>query len=213
MPGCLRSCLGRTVILLLLVAGAAAAWIWGPELYPPLGRLLDREGEEPTPELAERTLDRLEDFRAGEAGDRMALGSTEITSVLRFALPGLLPTGVGEPRVRIENGRIRVDARVAREAFPRLPDLGAVVGMLPDTVPLALEATLAPAGAERAHLVVHSVEVSRIPVPDRFIPPILAALGRQDRTGVPPDAMLVPLPSGLASAHLQRDSLVLTADR
>ncbi len=214
MPGCLRGCIGKAVLLVLLVAAGVAVWTWGPELYPPLGNLLgERGGEEPTPELAEEALDRFEDFRAGEPDERMALSATEITSVLRFALPGILPDGVTDPRVRIEDGRIRVHARVARDALPRIPALGPALGALPDTVPFAADATLVPREGGGAVLVVHSVEISRIPVPDRFIPEILGALGRTERSGVPDDAFPVPLPSGVRSAFLERDSLVLVAER
>jgi len=50
-------------------------------------------------------------------------------------------------------------------------------------------------------------------LPDRFIPPILAALGRQDREALPPNAMLVPLPEGLGRVYVRGDSLVLETDR
>lgn len=212
MPGCLRGCIGKSVLLVLLVAAGVAVWTWGPELYPPLGELLGERGdEEPTAELAEEALDRFEDFRAREADDRLALSAVEISSVLRFALPGILPDGVTDPRVGIEDGRIRVDARVARDALPGAA-LGRVLGALPDTVPFAAEATLVPREGGGAVLVVHSVEVSRIPVPDRFIPEILGALGRTERSGVPDDAFPVPLPSGVRSAFLERDRLVLVAE-
>jgi hypothetical protein len=52
-----------------------------------------------------------------------------------------------------------------------------------------------------------------VPLPSRTIPGILRALGRVHREGLPPDALAVPLPGGLASAYVEEDSLVLVADR
>lgn len=202
-------------MLLVLLAGAAyAGWRWGPELFPRVQSWLAGSGEEveASPELAEATLDRYEAFQAGEE-DRLSVGGTELASVLRFALPGLLPPGVSEPSVDLEEGRVRVSARVAVAQVPRLPDLDEVVGLLPDTVTLAMRGSLTPLDGKGAALVVEEITAARIPLPRRMIPDILNALGRTDRPGLPPDAMAVPLPEGLRSAYILRDSLILVADR
>lgn len=214
MFGCLRSCVGKAVLLVLLAGAAYAGWRWGPELFPRVQSWLDGSGEEveASPELAEATLDRYEAFQAGEE-DRLSVGGTELASVLRFALPGLLPPGVSEPSVDLEEGRVRVSARVAVAQVPRLPDLGEVVGLLPDTVTLAMRGSLTPLEGKGAALVVEEITAARIPLPRRLIPDILDALGRTDRPGLPPDAMAVPLPEGLRSAYILRDSLILVADR
>lgn len=218
MLGCLRSCVGKVVLLVLLAAVAFAGWRWGPELVPRVERWLGWEGEvqaEASPELAEATLDRYEAFRSGELGDgeELMLGEAELESILTYSLPGLLPRGVRDPGVEMKGERIVLSARVAVDRFPNLPDLEAVVGILPDTVPLTLEGSLIPVDRTQAGLVVHEITASRIPVPRRMIPRILRALGRTDRAGLPADALQVPLPEGLRSAYILRDSLVLVADR
>ena len=43
-----------------------------------------------------------------------------------------------------------------------------------------------------------------------MIPRILTAMGRTGEPGLPPEALLVPLPSGLASAYILTDSLILS---
>lgn len=213
MFGCLRSCVGKVVLLVLLAGVAYAGWRWGPEFFPRVQSWLDGSGEvEASPELAEATLDRYEAFQAGEE-DRLSVGGAELASVLRFALPGLLPPGVSEPSVDLEEGRVRVSARVAVAQVPRLPDLDQVVGLLPDTVTLAMRGSLTPLDGKGAALVVEEITAARIPLPRRMIPDILNALGRTDRPGLPPDAMAVPLPEGLRSAYILRDSLILVADR
>jgi len=95
-------------------------------------------------------------------------------------------------------------------SFPDLPDLGPILGILPDTLDVAFEAALMPFGNGRAALLIHHLEASRIPLPRRFIPDILTAVGRTNQPGLPPEALLVPLPSGLGSAYILTDSLILS---
>ncbi|MCH6556213.1 MAG: hypothetical protein IH797_06380, partial [Chloroflexi bacterium] len=97
-----------------------------------LSGTLDRPEPSLELELAEATMDRFEALRRGEVGDRLALSSTEIVSVLRYSVPGLIPEGISEPRVEMADGVITLTARVPVEAFPQLVDLNAVLGVLPD---------------------------------------------------------------------------------
>jgi hypothetical protein len=211
----LRSCVGRLLILAALGAAAAAAWWNYPELLDRVRAFRSQEAAPaaPSPELADATLDRFEAFQAGGAGDEMRLGDAELSSLVRYSLPGMLPPGVDEPSVRVSDGRIHLAARVALEALPDVPALREVVGLLPDTVPVEIGGTLAPFEVERAALHVDRIEASRIPLPTRYIPEILSALGRTHAENLPPDALLVPLPRGLEAAYVLRDSLVLVAKR
>ncbi|HEX9887160.1 MAG TPA: hypothetical protein VGA70_11765 [Longimicrobiales bacterium] len=219
MFGCIRSCFGRVVGVVLLIGAAYAGWRWGPEVFPRIEGWLGREvasGDEsgdlrPSPELAQTTMDRIERFRSGEGGDRLALGGVELASLLRYALPGIIPPGVGEPNVSLSGGRMELSARVDMAAFPELPSITEVLGFLPDTVDIQMQGSLIHHDQAFAAFHVDGVQASRIPLPDRFIPEILRALGRKDLAGLPVDAMLVPLPPGLQSAYVLRDSLVLVA--
>lgn len=234
MGGCLKGCLGRVAAVVVLAVAAWVGWQKAPAEWkekveaavPRQVRELVRSGsgEDPaaplaTPELAEATLDRFERFRAGaDDEDRLLLGDAELSSVVRYALPGLLPPGVAEPGVDMSDGRIFLSARVAVEAFPELPTLEEVVGLLPDTVPIRMGGSLGPGDGSTATLYVDLVQIRpgrgpAIPLPDRFIPEILRSLGREDREGLPPNAMSVPLPTGLRAAYVRGDSLVLVADR
>jgi len=140
----------------------------------------------------------------------MALGGREVTSLLRYSLPGLIPPGIRDPEVRIREGRLFLSAQVVLGAFPSLPDLGPVLGILPDTLDVVLEASLVPFGEEESALMVHGLEASKIPIPRRLVPEILEAMGRVDRPGLPSEAMAIPLPAGLFSAYILTDSLVLS---
>jgi hypothetical protein len=218
MLGCLKSLFGKAVTLVLLVMAAYAGWRWGPEVFPwvheRLGLSPDEEvgGVVSSPELADSVMLRVQDYLRDEGPGRLALGGDELTSLLRHSVPGLIPDGVLDPEVRLEDGRVNLRARVALGSFPNLPDLGPVIGMLPDTLDVAFQASLMPFGKGTAALLVHRLEASRIPLPNRLIPEILTAMGRRDYPGLPADALLIQLPSGLGSAYILTDSLILSID-
>jgi hypothetical protein len=213
----------RTLFFLVALALAAyAGFRWGPAVFPRVEALLGLAGsgaEEgsgapaPSPELAEATLDRFEHFRSGDGEGRLTLGGTELSSLVRYALPGLIPRGVTEPTVSLREGRVRISARVATEAFPRLPALEQVMGLLPDTVLLELEGALVPLDQAFMALLVDKVEASRIPIPKRLISDILAGIGLEGPGNLPADALAVPIPDGVAAVFVQKDSLVLQARR
>lgn len=206
----------KVTILVVVVAAAYSGWRWrslaSSRVQEWLG--VDREAvvpaPEPSPSLADSVVERFQAFRRGVDGDQMALGGREITSVLRYSAPGLVPEGVGDPSVLLRAGRVVVRARVAIGDFPDLPDLGPVLGMLPDTVSVELQASLMPFQGQMAALVVQQVEASRIPLPRRMIPEILKGMGRVEHPGLPPEALTFPLPAGVASAYIHSDSLILS---
>ena len=216
MFGCLRSILGKIFLLVSLVAAAYAGWLWGPAVFPRVQDWLGvsspavEDSPDASQELADSVVERLQAFRKEEEG-RLALGSREINSILRYAVPGLLPPGIKEPILDLRDGRMHLTARVIRSEFPNLPDLGPILGMLPDTLNVELRASLMPFGQEEAALLVQSLEASRIPIPRRLIPDILQAMGRVDRPGLPPEAVAIPLPSGLQGAYIVSDSLILSS--
>jgi len=201
----------------LLGVAAFAGWRWGDPLFErvaPGGR----SGTEPvaTREVSDRTLERFEAFRRGEGEARLVLGSLEVESVLKFGVPQIFPTGVADPSVAMKDGVVRVGGDVAVAVFPELPelpDLGGVIGFLPDTLRVEVRGTISPLNAHRSALVVHEVRALGIPLPDRMITEILVAFGRQAITDLPTDAMPVPLPDGIEAAYILRDSLVLIRDR
>ncbi len=218
--------LKKSVAVVALLGAAYAGFRWGPMVFPQLEGFVGWAGErvsdavseavtetEPTPELADATLDRFERFRNGEGPDRISLGGAELSAVVRHALPGIIPPGVDQPTVALADGRVRLSARVALDAFPRLPALDDVLGLLPDTVLIELEGTLVPHDRRHLALLVDRVEAARIPIPRRFVGEILAGFGREAPEGFSPEALSVPLPDGLQSVYVQRDSLVLQAAR
>jgi hypothetical protein len=216
--GRLKSCLGKIVLALLLVVTAYAGWRWGHVFFPQITALFSTEeaalSETVSPEIAEATMDRFEALRRGEIEGRLSLSAGEIESVLRYSVPGLILAGIVEPRIEMADGVITLRARVSVETFPEMPDLDAVLGFLPDTLVVSFEGALAPLDDERWDaLVIHDIRAGIIPLPDRMIPEILQAMGREYVDGLADDALAIPLPDGIESAYIVQDSLVLVSDR
>lgn len=215
MGGCLKRVVGKILLLVALVAAAYAGWLWGPAVFPRIQSWMESglaeapEAAGPSKELADSVLEGVRRFREN-GGGRMALGGVEVTSVLRYTVPGLIPPGIRNPVVSFGGGRVHLSAEVVLAEFPELPDLGPVLGILPDTMEVVMEASLMPFGSEESALLVHKVEASRIPIPRGLIPEILRAMGRVQRPGLPPEAMAVRLPSGMGAAYILTDSLIIS---
>ena len=206
----------RRVLLLALGSVAVGVWLLWPRATARLTSQLvapPAAASGVSADLAEAALDRFEAFRAGRAGERLAMSDAELSSVVRYAIPGILPPGVSEPEVTLDGGNLALSARVAIDGFPDLPALDQVVGMLPDTLSVRMEGELAQFGQESLTFRVRHIEAGRIPLPDRLIPRVLNALGRRSRDGLPRDALHVPLPSSISSAYVSEDSLVLVVGR
>jgi hypothetical protein len=217
MGGCLKNILGRISILVALVVAAYVGWLWGPAVFPRVQEWVGVAppevpvGPAPSAELADSVLLRVQDFREG-GEEQMALDGREVTSVIRYSVPGLIPSGIRDPEVSFKEGRVHLTAKVVTAAFPNLPDLGPILGILPDTLNVELEASLMPFGAVESALLIHGVKASRIPIPRRLIPEVLKAMGRVDRPGLPPEAMAIPLPVGLGAAYILTDSLIISSN-
>lgn len=211
--GLLRGC-GLSALGVILVTGLAyAGFLYRDVLGLGPGGAVESPDERPSAEVAEETLGRFETFRTGSAqGDRLVLGGRELSSVVRYAFPGLLPAGVAEPTVGFRGDELLLSARVVVAAFPEVPELQEVLGFLPDTVEIQMRGVIQPFSPAFAALHVARVEASRIPLPQRLVPGILSALGRRDRDGLPADAMVIPLPQGVGAAFVEDERLILVAE-
>src|SRR5688500_19855336 len=113
----LRSALGRMPLLVVLAAAVVVGWLLWPSVSARLQAGRGGDGVPPagvSPALAEATLDRVENLRSDSAGQTLALGDAELSSVVRYAMPGLLPPGVIDPEVQVREGEVALSARIAR---------------------------------------------------------------------------------------------------
>ena len=205
MFGCLR----RIIVLVLVLALLAGAWLYRDRLGSAWREL--RGAPEtpvllPSPELADAAERKLESLSRGE---RVALSEVELQSLLRYRYAGVLPGFVDSTRVELDGDRLRLGARVPIDRLPSVAELGQAAAILPDTSELTLTGSLLPLPNDRVALAIDQVTVARIPLPRRLVPAALNRLGRRDEPGLPSDAIPLPLPSGATSAYIRGDSLVL----
>jgi hypothetical protein len=204
--GCLKSLIG-----MLLVAVVAVFAFLNRERISETWRTLRGTAvvteAVPSPELADAATSKLQQLKNGETRS-VALTEVELQSLLLYKYRQLLPAFVDSPRVKIENGKIEVQARVPVERLPQLSELGEAAAFLPDTTEVGVTGTILPLRSGRIALAVDQVRAARIPLPKRLVPGALRRLGRKDEAGLPPDALALPLPPGADAAYVRGDSLV-----
>lgn len=198
----------KLVVLLLLVGVAALAWMNRDQLAALLGR------NPPTVafasrEIAEQAEKKLQALASGES-DSVKLSSVEIQSLLDYRFVQVLPAFVDSPQIELEDGKIKVNARVPVDQLPEISGLGDAAAFLPDTTDLGMTGTILPLGTGRIAIAIEQVNAASIPLPNRLVPPALRKLGRRNEPGLPQNALAVPLPPGAASAHVAGDTLVIT---
>ena len=93
----------KLMLLGFLILAVYAGFKWG---LIPANRFLDAdicqgctEDVQPSPALSDLTMDRFEQMRWGELGDKLMLSSVEISSVVLYAITGIIPPVLLEPRV------------------------------------------------------------------------------------------------------------------
>ena len=216
----IKGCLGSIVSGLMLVAVAYGGWRWGDAVFPRLeeavqefrGDAVVSSGEEGSPEIGARAAERLEGLRDGSGSGQESFDGSELTSLLRHTYAERVPTAIGSPRVRIEDGRATLLGSVALADVPSFPDLGDVMAILPDTLQLEARGSLIPLDGQGAAFLVDRLEAGGIPLPRRLIPGVLGAFGREDRPGLPREAIQLSLPEGIGAAYIEGDLLVLRAE-
>lgn len=202
-------CLRRIITLALLVGGAVLAW----EYREPLRAAWDAfraDGADPdrrVPGYANSVEEKLALLVDGRS-DRVALQESELQSLVEARAGEFLPPYIVAPRVELRSARLRVRFQVPTDRFPRVDDLGEMLGFLPDTTEVMARGQIIPLTENRVGLTIDELSAARIPLPRGMIPAILKRLGRTDEPGLPPDAFGVGLPEGAINAYLRGDSLI-----
>ena len=203
------------MLLVFFIPTIYAGFKWG---LPSINHFLDSdncedcvEDAQPSMALSDLTMDRFEKLRWGELGAKLVLGSLEVSSIARYAVPGIIPLGLLELRVEFEEELVRLSALVVAEEFPGLPKLDEIIGLLPDTISVEMQGIIAPLDQGHLALIVNRLWMAKIPIPASLIPPILTAFGREGRRALPRNALLIPKPDIIESVFIRSDSLFLLA--
>ena len=213
MIGCMR----RIVVVVLLLALVVGAWLFRSQLIGAWQGL--RGGGEPelaSPELAERAEAKLASLNEADAPARISLTSAELQSLVTYRMAASLPPFILDPVVTVEEGDLRVTARVPTDQVAGVRGIGGseeILSMLPDTTEVQAKAHLIPLGDGRVALAVDEVSAASIPLPSRAIPRILESVGREDEPDLPAEALAVNLPAGVASVYTRGDSIVFVSRR
>jgi len=207
-----RGCLRRFLLLILLAILAGLAWLYRDQLRNAWqeARGLRSEPEPPSEALAEVAAARIDSLVAGRLS-RVALAEVDVQSLLRYQYAGIMPAFVDSARIELVGDQLRLSGRVPLDRLPSDGALGEVVALLPDTSEITLTGTMLPLGGGRVAIGVNQVSAARIPLPGRIVPAALNRLGRVAEPGLPADAIALRLPTGVSSAYVRSDSLVLIA--
>lgn len=189
---------------LLWIAWAHAPGVraWVEARLGPLGA-----PSEPSPELAERAVERYEAFL--ETGGRVRFTEAEVESVLRFHPAVPRGGGVVPVAVRLGEGEATVVLSVAVERLPALPELESLAGILPDTVQVRLRGVVLTLEGGETVFVLRGVEAAGVPLPSRLHARVVGALPVPPAEGLPPATVPLPLPAGVRAAYIQGGRLVL----
>ena len=209
----LRKLVTRGVVVIVAVVSAYAGWRWGSAVFPRIETALAGgtsivAPQEVTPEVAGTVMDRVREFRASGARE-LRLESAEVSSLLRYAIPGMLPGGVVEPEVSFDEDQVRIRASVLPAHVPDVPELGGFLAMLPDTVAVFVSGALTPFSEGGSMYMVDEIEIQGVPIPTGVFPSILGAAGRSPVPGLPASAILVPSLGGIRVAYIEDGKLVL----
>ncbi len=202
----LGGCVGRILLLAILLAGGAVLWYNRHELVP-LWERLTGAAAQTSPELAARADEKLATLGAEGGSGRVALHEDEIQSLIEYRWGGFLPADVADPRIAVGDGRVTLEGGVATARFGRVAELRDIVAFLPDTASLRAVASFIPMDSGRVGLEVHELGAAGIPVPRQLIPTVLGKF-RGSAPGLGDNAVALPLPPGVRSVYVSGDSLV-----
>lgn len=201
-----RGCAGRLIGLALVVIVAAVAWHNRAELLGLVDRV--RGGESTSPELAAQADEKLAGLGSEGGGTRVALTQAEVQSLIDFRWGGFLPPDVVSPRVELTDGRVTLEAGVAKARFSQVAELKEIIQFLPDTTSLRAVGSFVPLDSGHVALEVHELGAASIPVPRQLIPAVLSRFRRSASPLLAPNAVAVPLPPGIRNVFVSGDSLV-----
>lgn len=205
-------CMRPVVLLAVLVVVLGGAWLFGDRLRIAWRdiRGVRESALVATPELADRAQAKLDAFQDGTVA-RVTLSAVELESLMLYRYQGALPGFLGPPGIELRDDRVQLRVRLPIDKLPNVEGLGDAVAFLPDTTELTVSGRLLPLDTGRVALIVDDVSAQRIPLPRRLVPGALDRLGRRDEPGLPPDAIALLLPPGVAAAYIRSDSVVLLA--
>lgn len=170
------------VSMWIAIASAGPSDAAGPMAPPPVFE----SSEASAASRAETILVQASRVRVGR--DRsISLTSEDLTALLRFGLPGVVPAGVLDPSVSIERGAVRISATFVHADFAAADELGALASVLPDTASVTVHGRISTVAAGWVDFRIERAVVGGIPVPEVVLAAVARRLpfGRTGSTALP----------------------------
>lgn len=207
-----RGCVGRVLVLALLLVGAAVVWLNRGAIEDAWDRLRGNETEV-SPEIAARADEKLASLGTVDGPTQVGLTESELQSLVEYRWSGFLPPDVVGPKVELSDGRVSLEGSVATVRFGQIAELREIIAFLPDTASLRAVGQFVPLDQGHVALEVHELGAASIPVPKQLIPTILSRFRGSSAPGLAPNALSVPLPPGISNVFVSGDSLIFVASR
>lgn len=193
--------------LAVVLAIGVGAWLYGDEIRDWWANRGGVEATEPSPELAERASERLEEFLAADGPEELRLSETELQSWARYRAATALPEGVSEPQVEIRDSTVAMSVALNLVTLGRQSEAaGNLRRFFGDSARVTAELLPRVHGPGVGHVTVLSLQAGVVPVPPLFVPNILAQTGFEVTGG---RTVVVPLPDDLREIEIGNEAIVL----
>lgn len=206
----MRSCLARVGCLSLLAAGAVGAWYvhddvlewWEARNATPVDAA-------PTTEIADRAETRLQQFLDAEGEAELRLGESEVSSLVRYRIAEMLPTGVSDPAASLQDSTASVTAILdaPRMLEGRAPPM--LIGMLGDSARVTVEIFPGVPEPGTVRLELLEVRAGALQVPAVMIPWLVEGLGLPTAPGGGRGVQFASTVEDLVEVRVEERHLVL----
>lgn len=198
--------IGCLTVLLVL---AVAAWFYRDEIREWVEGRNRIVMSEPSPELAMRAEEKIQEVLDGEGDAETRLTEVELQSYVQYRLVDRLPPGVYDPAVDLRDSTIAVSARLD---LRRLELEGAAAEnlrrMIGDSALVTSEVYPTIEGPGRGRAAILSLQAGMFPVP-----PMLIGMGiRQLGLRGDGNAVLLDLPEDVVEFRVRNEEIILVRD-
>lgn len=192
----------------VLVACAAAIWLLRDPIGDWMGRLDPGGRSEPSEQLARSAEAKLEAIAREGLTRELRLSEAELQSLLTYRSAPVLPPGVEDPQIDVQDTIVVLSARLRPAELDASLGLEGLAAALGDTSRVL--AGLAPAVERPGEILVRvrTLQLGSMVIPPLMLPAILGGLRSQ---GVPTSggAVLIPVPPDVGGVSLDGDDVVL----
>lgn len=201
-------CIGRLVVLGILIIVGAVAWFtrdrWLGPTVAPAPASATTEWRPATDSAGDHVNQQLQALgtRGGKA--YVNVTAADLLAYVMRSARGLLPAGAKGVQARVAGDLLMVRGEVNIAQMGGAKVLGPIAGMLPDRDTLELGGTVELLRPGLAQLRVKSIRVKELDIPSKLIPPIMGQLRRGSRPeGLADDGVALVLPANIGDIRIK----------